>query len=64
MGFSSLAVMANSLLLQFEGRKLQRLPRPQGVQPAGAAAGSAPGAVQQQAADGSSGNGSGHVAPA
>lgn len=71
MGFSSLAVMANSLLLQFEGRKLQRLPRPQGQQQPSfkAASSSTGGSLDQQPAAasgpaGSSGNGSGYVAPA
>lgn len=71
MGFSSLAVMANSLLLQFEGRKLQRLPRPQGPQPSGSKAvgSSAADSVQQQSVAGVGpagigGSSSSHVAPA
>lgn len=75
MGFSSLAVMANSLLLQLEGRKQLHLPRPQAQKPAAAApanpAGSSGGGGQAQqsavtggrAADGSGGS-AGHVAPA
>ncbi|PSC75437.1 copper-transporting ATPase chloroplastic [Micractinium conductrix] len=47
MGFSSLAVMANSLLLQFEGRPaaLQRQPRPQAAGKHAAAAVAAEGAA-------------------
>ena len=69
MGFSSLAVMANSLLLQFEGRKQLRLPRSHAQQPAAATPGSPAGSSsrkqQAAAADGSGGSGgAGHVAPA
>ena len=69
MGFSSLAVMANSLLLQFEGRR-HALPRPKAQQQRQAEQRAEQKQQQQQqqakqpAAGGGNGAAGGHVAPA
>ncbi|KAL4434160.1 hypothetical protein ABPG75_000601 [Micractinium tetrahymenae] len=70
MGFSSLAVMANSLLLQFEGRP-PRLPSQPAAAPKQQAAAPAPAAEEKQqllagqpAGEGGNGSGAGQVSPA
>lgn len=66
MGFSSLAVMANSLLLQLEGRRSALPPQPRPVQQAQQAqqqaTGGGKGEQQQQAANGTPSS-PGHIAP-